>query len=289
MVVPGKCCNDCKFCVSQMHDSPYEDRVGACLKASADPMESQITEQDYADRLAFARDNGCNVAVLTGRCEPAQRMDFLRWFDRMNKGLPKPFRWLELQTSGVLLDDPKLVFFRQMGIKTIALSVANLFDDADNCQIIGVKPNLKFQLKEIATRILAHRFNLRICLNLVDNLRDRTPSEIIGAVKALGANQVTFRQMFTEKDGQTEKDDWIREHALTPQEVKYLSDYVVNNGRPLEPTPFGAMRYAIQGMSTVTDSDCMSLSSEKSVVRYLVLGENCTLRTKWDEPGSVIF
>lgn len=327
VVVPGKCVNDCAYCVSQMHESPYVNRVGKCPR-----MEDDVAEQDYIDRLAFARDNGCNVAVLTGACEPLQRMDFLRWFDRVNKGLPKPFRWLELQTTGVLLDDEKLTFLKQMGVKTIALSVAHLFDDETNCQIEGVNPKLAFRLDDLAAKIRAHNFGLRICVNLTNLYTAYLPESIFRRCKELGAHQVMLRQMF-EGPGNTAKDEWIRQHTMSAAPTvlwnvatgerkgigyalahadeidlrggDFWLDFIgkrrdpgltvwdlnqyIRHGRPLEPLPFGAMRYSVQGMSTVLDSDCMSEESETSVIRYLVLREDCHLYTKWDDQGSFLF
>jgi hypothetical protein len=67
-----------------------------------------------------------------------------------------------------------------------------------------------------------------------------------------------------------------------------INQYILKNGRPLEPLPYGAMRYSCHGISTVTDQDCMSQEA-KPTLRYLVLREDCHLYTKWDDPGSFLF
>ena len=54
-----KCTNNCKFCCSAGHnDIQYKNNN---------------MPDEFFKRLQFARDNGCNVAILTGECEPLQQ------------------------------------------------------------------------------------------------------------------------------------------------------------------------------------------------------------------------
>ena len=72
--VPAKrCINDCKFCCSKMHNSDYEDFFTDinCYASYTDDMRK---------RLTYARENGCNVCMLTGNNEPQQNKEFLRVF-----------------------------------------------------------------------------------------------------------------------------------------------------------------------------------------------------------------
>ena len=63
IVVPTKgCVNDCKFCVSKMHDSPYENHFDIM----------QIRK-----RLKFAINNGVNTCILTGTGEVFQNKRFI--------------------------------------------------------------------------------------------------------------------------------------------------------------------------------------------------------------------
>ena len=107
VVVPNKkCINNCRFCVSRMHESPYKNMMDENLPFF------DLYQRDYIKRLEFARDNGCNTVMLTGNSEPQQNRGFLQAFGTMNNNLDKPFRWIEMQTTGVLLDESYLRVLR---------------------------------------------------------------------------------------------------------------------------------------------------------------------------------
>jgi sulfatase maturation enzyme AslB (radical SAM superfamily) len=118
--VPAGCPNKCKFCISRMHSSVYEDQIEKNLRFF------DLYERDYCKRLQFARDNGCNTVILTGDGEPLFNIKFLKDFSHWNHQIESPFRWIEIQTSGVSLDDEKLRFLRNtVGVTSISLSLSN--------------------------------------------------------------------------------------------------------------------------------------------------------------------
>ena len=100
----NKCVNNCKFCVSRTHTNPYEDRINDIvrnfMKVKDTPenysveylSKKHIEYRDYFNRLQFARDNGCNVVVLTGTGEPIQNMRFIEFFSKVNSTLTTPFK-----------------------------------------------------------------------------------------------------------------------------------------------------------------------------------------------------
>ena len=98
VVVPAKkCINNCKFCVSKMHESEYEDMI------SGKNMFRDLYKKDFINRLQFARDNGCNTVMLTGDCEPLQNWTFLEKFGDYNQSLPNPFKIIDfLSINGCL-------------------------------------------------------------------------------------------------------------------------------------------------------------------------------------------
>jgi pyruvate-formate lyase-activating enzyme len=103
IVVPAGCPNQCRFCVSRLHDdSDYINQIEKNVRFK------HLYRRDYLSRLAFARDNGCNTVVFTGSGEPILNMNFLENVSTWNQTLEHPFRWMELQTSGVTLDEEKL-------------------------------------------------------------------------------------------------------------------------------------------------------------------------------------
>lgn len=97
-VVPATCPNRCKFCVSHLHE---KDRATYRNHIEKNRQFKDLYEKDYLDALAFARDNGCNTLMLTGDGEPIFNPGYLDMIAQLNAKLTQPFRWIELQTSGV--------------------------------------------------------------------------------------------------------------------------------------------------------------------------------------------
>jgi hypothetical protein len=249
-----------------------------------------LYERDYIKRLEFARDNGCNTMMITGDCEPQQNRSFLQRLGTMNNNLPKPFRWIEIQTTGVLIDEPYLRFLRDhVGISTISVSLSS-FDDAINASYNGTPKKHMVNLVELCKRIKKYDFNLRLSVNLTDEF-DRyakNPKEFFRICKeTYGADQVTLRVLY-ESGENVEQAKWVKEHAAKKETFYSLSRHVEFVGRQLEVLEFGRMKYSLNGISVVIDDDCMS-GVAKLELKYVILRPNCKLYSKWDDVGSLIF
>lgn len=282
VVVPAKqCINNCKFCVARMKEEPYKNQFDANLPFY------HLYQDDYLKRLAFARDNGCNTVMLTGNAEPQQNRAFLKDFGTLNRQLERPFRWIEMQTTGRLLDDPYLRFLRNhVGVSTISLSICS-FDDIKNGETCQMKEPV--DLHHLCHEIKRYDFNLRISVNLTDEFNHMGAEEIIDYCKnELKADQITFRVLY-QSDENTDQDKWIDEHTVKPELIEEIKEYIRRFGRPLERLVFGAMKYSIKGMSVVLDDDCMATATDKEELKYLILRPNCKLYSKWDDPASLIF
>ena len=121
IVVPGGCPNNCHYCVSKTHKKlKYKDLISPVLNSK------DYNWHRYIERMNFARDNDCNTLILTGEGEPLWNKEFLEAFGEMNKQLDKPFRWIEVQTSGVGLNDDMFHLLESIGVSTISLSVSSL-------------------------------------------------------------------------------------------------------------------------------------------------------------------
>lgn len=288
--VPAGCPNNCKFCVAHMREEVYKNQIEG-NKAFRD-----LYKHDFKRRLEFARDNGCNTVVLTGNGEPLMNRRFLEDFFEWNNSLARPFRWIDLQTSGVTLIDynqpvggpqPVLRWLRNAGLSTIALSLSSTIS-VENANYNGTPQNIKVHIVRVCEEIKRYDFNLRLSLNMTDAFDHLSGHDIFKQCKYLGANQVTFRMLY-ESGEDTEQDKWIREHKVASDVEESIINYIHKNGRRLERLPFGALRYAVDGMSVVVDRDCMSTEEENEVIRYLILRPDCKLYSKWDETGSLIF
>lgn len=287
--VPAKkCINNCKFCCVKMHESEYADQFSDNIRFY------DLYENDYIKRMEFARDNGCNTCMITGDVEPQQNIPFLKTFGDMNNKLEKPFRSIEMQTTGAFIDDEKLRFFRNhAGITTISVSVSCLVDDKINRDIIGMK-DANFSLEKLCKEIKKYDFNLRLSLNMTNCImggRKLDITEIINRCIELGADQVTFRKIYS-SNTKNDADAWIKENVnddIANSFFPKLNRVIKANGTYLDTLEYGADRYDYRGLSVVVDDDCMSKKVNKDAVKYLILRPNCKLYSKWDSKASLIF
>lgn len=289
VVVPNaQCINNCSFCVSKMHTDNFKNQMDDNLPF----FDLYLT--DYLKRLEFARDNGCNTIMLTGNSEPQQNRKFLTYFGMMMKLMQNPSRWIEMQTTGVLLDKNYLRFLRNhVGVNLISLSVSS-FDDGKNASIIGMKETVahKWSLHNLCQNIKEYDFSLRLSLNLNKFFEESyEPEELFRICKNVyNADQVTLRILYS-SGNDTPQDKWINENGASKEYITQLKKYIKENGVILGQLPYGQTKYSIMGMSVVLDDDCMAKQTREKIenYKYLVLQPNCKLYSSWDDAASLIF
>ncbi len=287
IVVPTKSCiNKCKMCVSRMREQcEYEVKIDTV----------QIEK-----RIKYAVMNGVNTCILTGTGEALQNIKFLTILRDLFIKMEYPFPNIEIQTSGVLLTNDNIKLLKELGVNTISLSVSNIFNDDRNMEIIGVPELLKFRLDDLIIDLKKHNFNIRLSLNMTRDYDEISPKEIIEKAKELGADQVTFRQLYHNGDESFEQTKWVMKNACLPETINNIKNYIegirighrlhISNGKGtyLYTLPFGGKVYSIDGMSIVLDDDCMSKNS-KDTLKYVILRENEKLYCRWDNIGSLLF
>jgi hypothetical protein len=301
IVVPTKgCINKCPFCVSRMHENNYENSFD----------EFQISK-----RIKWAVMNGVNTCIFTGTGEALQNYHFLERIADIFRKMDYPFPNVEFQTTGVLLydfvlsskkDDPiipnyyNIKMLKELGVNTISLSVSDIFEDANNLKIIGVtNKKLEFYMNELIPFLKNDGFNIRLSINMLKKYDSFFPEEIIRRCKFLGADQITFRKMYSDNDI-SEQSKWVYENKCSDRILEEIKVYIQGKvfekvggflpgfGKFLYKLPFGASVYSIDGMSTVIDDDCMSKENNESL-KYCILRENGKLYAQWDDEGSLIF
>ncbi|MFW6016249.1 MAG: radical SAM protein [bacterium] len=281
LAVPCKCPNQCKFCVAHMDKKKYINQIEDNWRFA------HLYWDDFKERLMFARDNGCNTLMITGDGEPLMNRDFLEKFGHINKGLLIPFRWIELQTSGVFLDDAYLRFLRNhVKVSVISLSISSL-DSDKNAEYNGTPENLIVNIDNLCSEIKRYDFTLRLSINLTDWFESVDVEHILCTAKDLEADQVTFRQLYTSNQN-TVEDKWINKHSVSNTKIKRINNYIKNHGNPMAKLPFGATKYAIQNLSVVVDNDCMN-QEIKDTYKYLILRPDAKLYSRWDRKESVLF
>lgn len=286
VVVPNKVCiNHCASCPSRMHDNNYP------IFIDENWPDFDIHLKDYIKRLEYARDNGCNVLMLTGTSEPQQSRKFLTWFGMMMQMMKMPFRSIEMQCTGALLNEDYVKFLhRHVGVTLMALSVFSL-DKYENMDVIN-PPKIWIDPLEVAEMVKEEGMSLRICLNLTksfDEYRDN-PGKIFDIMKnEYKADQVTLRVLYA-SDNNKPENIWVRENAASKETVKALYNYIVANGNLLGRLPYGAYKYGLNGMSVVIDGDSMGKASDDvDSYKYLILRPDCKLYSSWDDPASLVF
>jgi hypothetical protein len=262
-----------------MHESGYENMM------SDKNIYYDLYKKDYLNRLRFSRDNGCNTAMLTGDCEPIQNRPFLRTFSDYNQSLENPFKIVEIQTVGNLLDRDMLYWLRHnIGVTTISLSISNIWNYDYNAVVIGCN---SFDLEELATDIKKYGFNLRLSLNMLQGMTSplKSPHDLFRECKNLGADQVTLRRMYG--DYSTKEGEWLMENKLSSDEWEGVNA-LIDKMPIIDKLEFGREKRVIDDMSIAVDSDCMSQHVEE-VAKYLILRPNAKLYSRWDTKGSLIF
>lgn len=281
IVVPtkGKCGNDCGYCVSKTHDdSHYQNLIEQINKKS-------VYEEDYMRRLSFARDLEANTLVFTAVAgEATSNLEFMGKVYDLNKRLPSPFSRSELQTSGIYLNHSSLDFLRDIKIDIINLSLASIWDSAQNATYHRPRnKNCFVEIEQLCAEIKQRNFMLRLSLNLTDFYNNSSPEEIFSRAKALGADQITFKVLYNTPNphttGEKEVHDFIDQHRANPEIIAKINEYIRLHGQIIDRLNYGPYMYAIGNISTVLDDNCMNLEPR---MRYLILRPDIGLYPRWD-------
>jgi len=279
IVIPAKCPNRCPFCVSHMNKEnrkfkDFSDMAGYKLNVKK--------------RMEFARDNGTNTLMLTSTGEALENVGAIIDVLSINRNLESPFKWVELQTSGVGL--LRAIYENEewfTDISTISISVVDIFDSENNADVMVMPRDRKVDIENVIGKLKnVWGFNVRLSINLTNLYDNFSVSKIFNRLIELEVDQVTFRKLY--KSGEdTKQDKWIDKNS-NDSTVDRIARYIKEHGHELERLPFGAMKYSLEGISTVMDDDCMA-KEMKNVLKYMIIREDGKLYTKWDDKGSLIF
>jgi hypothetical protein len=285
VVVPGKkCINDCLCCVSKMNadDKRYKNQLEENLAFY------DLYLNDYIKRLEFCRDNGCNTLMLTGNIEPQQNKRFLVDFGIMMRLMRNPFRNIEMQTTGMLIDNTMLRLLRNhVGVNTISLSLFSL-DDEENqlCRGGSRTERINVPIFELCREVKLYDFNLRLSINLTKYFDDYPLDRLFGHCNQYGADQITLRKLYDAGDGSPQS-KWVQENSIDKGAYSELCRYV-SAAPVLRQLEYGQTAHEIMGMSVVLDDDCMA-KGDNTDFKYLIIRPNGKLYSSWDDPAGLIF
>jgi molybdenum cofactor biosynthesis enzyme MoaA len=284
IVVPTrKCVNNCKFCVSKMHNNVAEGDDG-------------FNKFNITKRIKYAQANGITSCIITGTGEPLQNREFLIKLKELFKELNHPFPNVELQTTGILLtlnQNNKFInldLLRELGVNTISLSVSSIFEDDDNMEIIGMPKKEHYKLIERIFWLKLNEFNVRLSVNMTNELEKYSTKKIFERIKELNPDQLTFREFWYDNNlSHLNETKWVIENAVSDAKIEKIKQYISLHGEKLYKLPYGFDVYSIEGMSTIIDDDCMAKENDEYSLKYVVLQPDGKLYCRWDDPGSLIF
>jgi hypothetical protein len=235
--------------------------------------------------------------MLTGSNEPQQDRRWLEGLYLAMKSLDKPFDNIEIQTTGAFLNWDYLEFLHNFGVTTVALSTFNLWYNTLNREIEH-NADKKLDIDSLCSDIKLLGMNLRLCINVTDycgfdeitcdNDVYKTVEGIFLVCKRLGADQVTFRKMWS-KEG-TDEAKWIEDNCTRSDSVlKCVKEHVMEKGTLINILPYGAARYDYQGFSIVIDIDSMAKDTTNTATKYYIIRENGKMYSSWDSEASLVF
>ncbi len=297
--VPGGCPNKCKFCITDTWKQGDLEMLHNVFRFDND---HNLIFNDFYERLLFLRQQNVDTLVFTGSSSEAiYNKPYLDMFAEANKKLGNNrFINIEIQTSGVKLQE-NFDYLKNIGIKTISLSLAS-FNTEKNFEIMQTPNGLKtWTISDLCMDIKKADFNLRLSLNInTDGYskylgisdyvlnKNNAFENLFKVCILLKADQITFRKLYSSKEYGIVS-NWIKENSAHPDWWDILTSYIMKNGRALNKLPFGAIKYSINGMSTIIDDDCMAKEGVRNNFKYLILRRNCRLYSEWDDPASLIF
>ena len=290
IVVPNKeCINKCPFCVSRMVNSNIYPNLMDISHPHYD-----INVKEYLKRMRYVADYGCKTLMLTGTSEPQQNKQFLNTFALLHEMIGKPFINIEMQTTGMLLDDSNYLRFLRnfVGVNTIALSISAPVPER-NAQIIGhpfgESNGRSVDFTNVIKLMKEYDFNIRLCFNLTKYFTFENPLGFFDwCSTTLNADQVTFRKLYVSNE-KTSQGRWIEENGIT-MDALYKLVGALKMFPVVGKTVYGANIRNIRDMSVIFDDDCMGKSPTKeNTVKYLILRPNCKLYSSWDSQSSLLF
>lgn len=287
--VPASMCfNNCRYCCSKMHGNDYPNIYN-------DNEKFHLFVKAMKNALQFARENGCNTIILTGNNEPQQDLNFLKIFSLVNRSLDRPFLNIEIQTSGAFLSVDKIRFLRDtVGVTTVAVSTSCLDDKNANLDIVRSKDK-DLILHRIFKDVKAEGLNLRVCLNMNDNiiLHDTSVEYLLDFCKNIAkADQVTVRKLWSSDENNAEEKAWINANVTkkTDDLIEKIKEFLHGpESRLLRKLEFGANQYDFHDMSVVIDEDSMAQNADNNAIKYLIFRPDGHLYSRWDSKASRIF
>ncbi|MBD3407790.1 MAG: radical SAM protein [Candidatus Lokiarchaeota archaeon] len=267
ITVPAGCMNDCPFCVYRQHATRFRTTWQSNHARWSREIERRI--RYAASRVA--------AIMITSHGEPTININYIRDIMKIINRVAPELTHVEIQTSGVGVDDEKLDSLYEAGIRVISLSVPALHEE-DILRIMKVPSKKNYRPLELVSKIREKGFVLRLSIAMTDWFDDYDLEYVMALlVKDWKPDQASFKKLYGADEIATKNYDNLLE------DFKKVTRY-----RKLELLALGAWKYDADGIGIVWNDDCM-VADEGEEPRYLILQPDGRLYTRWDTKGSVIF
>jgi hypothetical protein len=241
-------------------------------------------------RLAakLAHIGGCTTAMLTGKGEPTLHPNVItEVLERLS--VDSYFPLIELQTNGLMIGrrtlDDLLVRWRDLGLTTIALSVAH-WDRAANKSIYGSS----YDLERVADKLHGLGFSVRLCCSMLHGYVDGIEPmlQMASVAKSLCIEQLTFTPINAPRTTANEDvSHFVVEHKLSASELERIADHFDRNASLLLTLAHGGRVYDVDGQN-VCLNNCLTgeVLHDKSTMRNLIVYPDGAIRWDWEHLGA---
>ena len=279
VVGTAECNAKCPFCVSKT--TPKAKRT----------LDINVHNLRKA-KLCALRSN-VQTILLTGKGEPtlfpeqiSQYVDFFR----------NDFPFIELQTNGIWLAtdeaDEYLKHWYNLGLNTICLSVVD-FADCINREIY--QPDGDYMNhSDLVKKLHTFGFTVRLSCMMLDQKQFTEPRcvhdwlcDLLDHCRELKIKQLTVRPIAAPENKDNRVTQWIKEHTLTPEQMKIVSRWFEDNGTQIMRLAHGSIVYDVDGQN-VCWSNCLTDSTDPEDIRQLIFFPDGTLAYDWRYKGAIL-
>src|SRR3989339_166617 len=275
-VAQRRCDLDCPYCVSRT--TPY---IAGLNGESYAPLPIIADWSRHYKRVA----EGLPFGLITSKFEatklPKEELGEIMQVMKSGGLL------VELQTSGLHLNEDNLYYWRESGLHTLALSCVS-FDDKVNSKIMS-KRGLRWDIDQIIRTARPMHYLIRVavimCKGGVDSI-DAFLAAANAAQKA-GVHQLTFRKMGTAQQiatkGGRKIAEWINQNNTPPELPQKILRFLDEKGSDKQVVPWATI-YSFKGMRVGVTAHMNR--PDMDIARHGVLQPNGRLYADWE--GKVL-
>ena len=284
-----RCNAGCKFCISRTTPGTDGD-VGKVQKCDLGHFKRGLK---YATRL------GVTHLILTGKAEPTQ--EECNYLCSLIKESQPYIPLADMHTNGLVLEKNSyyLEDLVNAGLSMITFSIAH-FDRKVNKYLMGIDVDYGALIKQAVEMGLLVRCSLVLCRQGISNVRET--GEYIRRMGNFGAHMVVVRELWIPEFRRASGNkvyEWnaankIPLHAVE-SEFSYITKLGEGNIRMLDPLPWGAKVYAMEGCFddtehgvNITFAKCEE-NARGPVLKSIVHKPNGHGYRNWDSNANILY